>query len=177
MVIPRAIIRDLHTGPEATRMMAMIMLVISVSPMLAPLAGSGVMALASWRWIFGVLGLAAGLSIALTLFALPETLAPANRVPARPAALARGAARLLRDRTFMGLTLLGGFGMASFFVFIASASFVYTEAFGLSPTGFSSPSRSTRIGFFGASQAAAALGVRFGMARVVAAGHRRASPR
>ena len=27
--------------------------------------------------------------------------------------------------------------MASFFVFIASASFVYTEQFGLSPTGFS----------------------------------------
>ena len=44
MVVPRAIIRDLHTGPAATRLMAMVMLVISVSPMLAPLAGSGVMA-------------------------------------------------------------------------------------------------------------------------------------
>ena len=39
MVVPRAIIRDLHTGPEATRLMAMVMLVISISPMLAPLAG------------------------------------------------------------------------------------------------------------------------------------------
>ena len=43
MVVPRAIIRDLHTGPAATRLMAMVMLVISVSPMLAPLAGSGLM--------------------------------------------------------------------------------------------------------------------------------------
>ena len=43
MVVPRAIIRDLHSGPQATRLMAMVMLVISVSPMLAPLAGSGVM--------------------------------------------------------------------------------------------------------------------------------------
>ena len=40
MVIPRAIIRDLHTGPEATRLMALVMLVFSVSPILAPLAGS-----------------------------------------------------------------------------------------------------------------------------------------
>ena len=31
MVIPRAIIRDLHTGPAATRLMALIMLVISAS--------------------------------------------------------------------------------------------------------------------------------------------------
>ncbi len=169
MVIPRAIIRDLHTGPEATRMMAMIMLVISISPMLAPLAGSGVMAIAGWRWIFGALGLAAGLSIALTLFALPETLAPANRVPARPGVLIGSAARLLRDRTFMGLTFVGGFGMASFFVFIASASFVYTETFGLTPTGFSIAFAINAIGFFAASQAAAALGVRFGMARVVTA--------
>ena len=55
MVVPRAIIRDLHTGPAATRLMAMVMLVISVSPMLAPLAGSGLMLIGSWRLIFAVL--------------------------------------------------------------------------------------------------------------------------
>ena len=32
MVVPRAIIRDLHSGPQATRLMAAVMLVISVSP-------------------------------------------------------------------------------------------------------------------------------------------------
>ena len=169
MVVPRAIIRDLYSGPEATRLMAMVMLVISVSPMLAPLAGSAVMAVASWRWIFGVLALAAAASLALTRFALTETLAPADRVPARPAPLVRGAARLLRDRAFMGLTLVGGFGMASFFVFIASASFVYTESFGLTPTGFSIAFAINAVGFFAASQAAAGLGMRFGMARVVVA--------
>ena len=36
MVIPRAIIRDLHTGHEAARLMATSMLVFSVSPILAP---------------------------------------------------------------------------------------------------------------------------------------------
>ena len=41
MVVPRAIIRDNYTGPQATRLMAAVMMVISVSPMLAPLAGSG----------------------------------------------------------------------------------------------------------------------------------------
>ena len=37
MVIPRAIVRDLHTGHEATRIMSMLLLVMSVSPILAPL--------------------------------------------------------------------------------------------------------------------------------------------
>ena len=52
MVIPRAIIRDLHTGIEATRLMSLIMLVISVSPCLAPLTGSAIIAAFSWRAIF-----------------------------------------------------------------------------------------------------------------------------
>ncbi len=167
MVVPRAIIRDLHTGPAATRLMATVMLVIAISPMLAPLAGSILLKVASWRMIFGVLGLAAVVSLLVTGFVLPETLAPANRVPARTTALLSGFGRLIRDPDFMGLTLIGGFGMASFFVFIASASFVYTEEFGLSPTGFSIAFAINAIGFFTATQMAASLGERFGMKRVI----------
>ena len=40
MTIPRAVVRDLHTGHEAARLMALIMLVFSVSPILAPVFGS-----------------------------------------------------------------------------------------------------------------------------------------
>lgn len=168
MVVPRAIIRDLHSGPAATRMMATVMLVISVSPMLAPLAGSGLMLMGSWRLIFAVLAVAALLSLLLTAFVLPETLAPENRTPARLGVLAQGGWRLLRDPVFMGLTLVGGFSMSSFFVFIASASFVYTGEFGLSPTGFSLAFALNALGFFAASQVAATLGERLGMGRVVA---------
>lgn len=167
MVVPRAIIRDLHTGHEATRLMALIMLVISVSPMLAPLAGSGVIAVASWRAIFAVLCMAAVASLLMTGFALPETLAPQNRVAVNLRSLVAGTKSLLGDPMFMGLTFIGGFGMASFFVFIASASFVYTREFGLSPTGFSLAFALNAIGFFAASQLAAGLGQRFGARSVV----------
>ena len=167
MVIPRAIIRDRHTGPDATRLMAMMMLVISVSPMLAPLAGSGVLAIGSWRLIFWVLVSAAGLSLLLTTFALEETLAVKDRVPVNVAHLWRSAGVLFRDKVFIGLTFVGGFGMASFFVFIASASFVYAEQFGLSPTGFSIAFAINAIRFFAASQFAGPLGMRFGMVPVM----------
>ncbi len=168
MVVPRAVVRDLHTGPAATRLMATIMLVISVSPMLAPLAGSGVIALADWRALFGVLAVAALLALVLTALALPETLPAERRTPVDARSLLRGARILLRDRTFMGLTFLGGLGMASFFLFLSSASFVYTGQFGLSPTGFSLAFAINALGFFGASQFAAALGERHGSRRVIA---------
>lgn len=167
MVVPRAIIRDMHTGHEATRMMAAIMLVISVSPMLAPLAGSAVIAVADWRAIFGVLAIAGVISLLMIAFLLPETLRPGDRVPVSAGRLLSGARHLLADRVFMGLTFTGGFGMASFFVFLASASFVYTGQFGLTPTQFSQAFAANAIGFFSASQMAATLGQRFGARRVV----------
>ena len=167
MVVPRAIIRDMHTGHEATRRMAAIMLVISVSPMLAPLAGSAVIAVADWRAIFGVLAIAGVISLLMIAFLLPETLRQEDRVPVSAGRLLSGARHLLADRVFMGLTFTGGFGMASFFVFLASASFVYTGQFGLTPTQFSLAFAANAIGFFSASQMAATLGQRFGARRVV----------
>jgi DHA1 family bicyclomycin/chloramphenicol resistance-like MFS transporter len=167
MVVPRAVIRDMHTGTAATKLMAMVMLVISISPMLAPLAGSGLMAVGEWRLIFWILCIAAALSFVLTASALPETLAPDNRIPVSVRNLWQGSKILFRDPIFMGLTFIGGFGFASFMVFIASAAFVYSGQFGLSPTGFSLAFAINAVGFFAASQAAAPLGERLGILAVI----------
>lgn len=166
MVIPRAVVRDMHTGVEATQLMALVMLVISISPMLAPLTGSAIIALGSWRFLFAALALAAALAMVLTAWALPETLPPEKRTPLRPGAIVRGCLDLMRDARFLGLTMTGGFGMASFFVFIGTASFVYTGQYGMSPVGFSLAFALNAIGFFGTSQLAAGLGRKHGMARV-----------
>lgn len=167
MVVPRAVIRDVATGPAAAKMMAAIMIVISISPMLAPLTGSLVMAWGGWREIFGVLGAAALLSLFLILVVLPETSDPLHRQPVRFGQMMAGARRLLTDKRFMGLTMIGGFGMASFFVFLSTASFVYKHQYGLSPTGFSIAFAINAIGFFTASQFAGRLAEQFGMERVI----------
>ena len=73
MVIPRAIVRDLHTGTEATRLMSLLMLVFSVSPILAPLAGSLLIEAAGWRAVFWAVTGAGLLSLALLATSLPET--------------------------------------------------------------------------------------------------------
>lgn len=167
MVVPRAVIRDVATGPAAARMMAAIMIVISVSPLLAPLTGSLVLAWGSWRDIFLVLAAASMLSLALIVFVLPETLPATSQRPVRLAPMWTGFKRLLRDRRFMGLTMIGGFGISSLFVFISAASFVYTRQYGLSPTGFSLAFAANAVGFFAASQFAGRMAEGYGMERVI----------
>lgn len=167
MVIPRAVIRDLHTGIEATRLMALVMLVLSVSPILAPLTGSALIVPFGWRAVFALVTVVAVLGLALVAFCLPETRPPADRIKVSFASVLRGFSHLLLHGRFLGLTFIGGLGMSSFFAFLASSSFVYIDHFGLTPTQYGIAFSANAVGFIGASQFAAHLGERFGMARVV----------
>ena len=49
MSLPRAIVRDNYTGAEAAQLFSLLMLVFSISPILAPLSGSIVIAFGDWR--------------------------------------------------------------------------------------------------------------------------------
>lgn len=167
MVIPRAIIRDLHTGVEAARLMSLVMLVFSVSPILAPLAGSALIVPFGWRAVFVAVSVATLLSLALTALSLPETRPPEDRVRIGVGTVLGGFGRLLRDARFMGLTFIGGFGMCSFFAFLASSSFIYIGHFGLTPMQYSFAFSINAVGFIGASQLSGMLGARFGLSKVV----------
>jgi DHA1 family bicyclomycin/chloramphenicol resistance-like MFS transporter len=107
-------------------------------------------------------------AVALVLMGMfPETRPPQDRTRVSAAHVLRSFTRLLCDRHFLALTFIGGLGMASFFTFLASSSFIYIEHFGLTPTQFSLAFAVNAIGFIGASQFAAPLGTRYGMARMV----------
>jgi DHA1 family bicyclomycin/chloramphenicol resistance-like MFS transporter len=73
MVIPRAVVRDLYTGSQGVQLMGLLMLVFGISPMLAPLAGSFVVAGFGWRGVFWIIGAAAAIGVLLTYAFLPET--------------------------------------------------------------------------------------------------------
>ena len=167
MVIPRAIVRDLYTGHEAARLMALLMLVMSVSPILAPLAGSLVISLWSWREVFAVLAVVAVACLVMTILQLPET-HPAERRMNKTLGTAFGSyGALLRDPVFTGLSVVSGFGLGTFFVFIGSAPFVYIEHYGLTPTQFSLGFALNAASFFAMSQLTARLSARFGLAPLI----------
>lgn len=167
MVVPRAIVRDLYTGHEAARLMSLLMLVMSVSPILAPLAGSLVISLWSWREVFAVLAVVAVLCLVMTVVQLPETHPAERRLDKTLGSAFSSYGGLLRDPVFMGLSLVCGFGLATFFVFIGSAPFVYIEHFGLTPTQFSLAFALNAASFFAMSQLTARLSARFGLAPLI----------
>jgi DHA1 family bicyclomycin/chloramphenicol resistance-like MFS transporter len=168
-VIPRAIIRDLHTGPEATKLMSLVMLVFSVSPILAPLTGSALIVPFGWRAVFVAVGVAAIIALVLLATLLPETRPREQRISGNVREVIGSFGELLRDGHFLGLIVIGGLGISSFFAFLSTSSFVYIGHYGLTPTQYSLAFSVNAIGFIGAAQLAGPLGGRFGMKRVVKA--------
>jgi DHA1 family bicyclomycin/chloramphenicol resistance-like MFS transporter len=167
MVIPRAIVRDMHTGHDAARLMSLLMLVFSVSPILAPLTGSLVIRLASWRGIFWTVAGAAVLGLVLAATALRETRPREARVDSNLRAALSAYGTLLRDRHYLGLVFICSFGVASFFAYLANSSFVLIDHYGLSPTLYGLAFSVNAVSFIGAAQFTGKLGARYGLARLV----------
>jgi len=167
MVIPRAIVRDLHTGVDAARLMSLLMLVFSISPILAPLTGSGIIALGGWRAVFWTVTVAAILGMGMLAVFLRETRPASERVDSGlPSALA-AYRLLLADRNFLALTFIGAFGIASFFAYLANSPFVLIEHYRLSPTLYSVFFSINAASFFAMAQLNGWLASRFGLRRVV----------
>lgn len=168
MVIARAIVRDYYTGIEAARLMSLLMLVFSISPILAPIIGSGLILLGDWRSVFWAVALAGLLGLVL-LHTLHESQRPAARTP--PGSILRSALvayrQLLGDHHYLGLVGISAFAMAGFFTYLASSSYVFIEHYGFSPQTYSLAFGLNAVAFFSASQFNARLGRRFGLNRVV----------
>ncbi|WP_294001048.1 multidrug effflux MFS transporter [Sphaerotilus sp.] len=169
-VIPRAVVRDLHTGVEATRLTSLLMLVFSVSPILAPLAGSLVIAVASWRWIFWTVSALGVLGIALLAWQLEESRPTSARTASTLGGVLATYWTLLRDRHFMALTLIGAFGMSAFFAYLGNSSFLLIGHYGVTPMQYGFLFSINAAAFIGTAQFNSRLCVRYGLVRVVQVG-------
>jgi DHA1 family bicyclomycin/chloramphenicol resistance-like MFS transporter len=137
MAIGRAIVRDLHSGAAAARYLSRLMLIVGLGPILAPILGGQILRFTSWRGVFVALSVFGVALVVVAARSLPETLPPERR---RPAGLKQAVvtfARLATDRSFIGYVLVGGFGAAAMFAYIAGSSFVLQDGYGASPQLFS----------------------------------------
>jgi DHA1 family bicyclomycin/chloramphenicol resistance-like MFS transporter len=167
MVIARAIVRDLHRGVDEARLLSLLMLVFSVSPICAPLIGNGVIALTSWRGVFWAVGGIAVLGLGLIALYIPETRPPAAREGASLGQVLHACGRLLTDRGFVGLTLVSSFAFSGFLVYLANSPFVLSHQYGQSSLEYSFAFSVNAIAFFAAMQLTGWLARRFGLARLI----------
>ncbi|QDO90360.1 multidrug effflux MFS transporter [Ornithinimicrobium ciconiae] len=129
-IVSRAVIRDLYSGPEAHRLMSQVMMIFSIAPAIAPVAGGLLLAWGPWPIIFWAIA-GYGVFIAvLTATGLPETLPPEDRHPLRVGPILSGLLEVGRHPGFARLALATTFLFAGQFVYIVSAPIIVVDLFG-----------------------------------------------
>ena len=124
VALSRAMVRDLYEGHRAAQMLSTLITVMAIAPLLGPIVGGQILALAGWRAIFWTL-VGVGLLTLAALLTLPETL-PAERRNDEPLprALLRYGELLSRGR-LLGYAGAGGFFYGGMFAYIAGTPFAY----------------------------------------------------
>ncbi|USQ78164.1 multidrug effflux MFS transporter [Ornithinimicrobium faecis] len=129
-IVSRAVIRDLYSGPEAHRLMSQVMMIFSIAPAIAPVAGGLLLAWGPWPIIFwAIAGYGVAIAVA-TAIVLPETLPPQDRQPLRLASIVAGLLEVARHPGFGRLALATTFVFAAQFVYIVSAPIMMVDLLG-----------------------------------------------
>ena len=124
LVLGRAIVRDSATPDRAAAQLAMLTLVMSAAPAIAPVLGGYATAWFGWRAAFALLALVGAVTLVLAVLLLPET----NRAQSAPrSSMLFSSIRLFRSRAFCGYVLGGAFTTTSFYAFMAASPFILVD--------------------------------------------------
>lgn len=136
MVIGRAVIIDLASGPQLIRVLNLIAGIGGVAPIISPLLGAVVLQLTGWRMTFWSL---AALGIVMTLAAIaifPESLAPERRHGGGLREFGRAARAVLSNRRYVGYVTVSASSFIGLFAYVATSAFILQNMNGLSPVAY-----------------------------------------
>jgi DHA1 family bicyclomycin/chloramphenicol resistance-like MFS transporter len=128
-IVVVALVRDEYAGAAMARIMSLVLTTFILVPAVAPAIGQGILLVAHWRAIFGML-LALGL-VALIWFALrqPETLPIERRVRFSLARILLGVRETCGNRVALGYTIAAGMIFGAFLGYITSAAQIFLSLY------------------------------------------------
>ncbi len=136
MAVGRAIIRDLHEGPQAQKLMATISMIFSIAPAIAPVLGGWIHVWFGWRFVFGFMVITGASLCVLSYILLPETHPFERRAKLDFGGLGRTLWRIASNRTFMMYALALGTTFSAMITFIGAAPAIVLGHWHLSETQF-----------------------------------------
>lgn len=136
VVVSRAIVRDLFSGPAAQRLMSHITMIFAIAPAIAPVIGGHLQSWFGWRSVFVFLALMGVALLAACSWRLPETLPLERRQSLHPVYLGKAYWRTMTSPLFLLATAATTFNFAGYFIYIMSAPAFLVRHLGLPETSF-----------------------------------------
>ena len=151
-VAAMAMVRDFFHAKETAKIISLLILILSVSPLLAPSVGVFVAVHLGWQWVFIFLALFAALMMAVCWWQLPQGHQPDRTVSLRLRPIFHNYAAVLKEPQFITYALAGAFAFSGLLVYVASSSIIFMEVFQVSKQTFAAIFAGLATGFIGSNQ-------------------------
>ena len=146
------LVRDLFEPHQRAKVFASLMLVIALSPMLAPTAGGYLIVAFGWQSVFVFLSIVAIITLALSYFFIPDVFVPDPAYSLKPIPIIKNFIEVIKQRQFTIYAGLGALVFSGLFVYVASSPIVFMELYGVSETGYGWIFAGLSVTFIGSSQ-------------------------
>jgi DHA1 family bicyclomycin/chloramphenicol resistance-like MFS transporter len=167
-VVAMAIVRDLFGGRRLVVMLSRLALVSGAAPVIAPLIGSALLLVMSWRGLFVVLAIYGAVMLVAAIALVPETLPRARRHELGSTTVGQRYRSVLTDRVFLGVLIIGGMTFSGLFSYLSASSFLFQQSFGFDAQQYGLLFAANSLGLVAGVQIASRLAARYGPQWVLA---------
>ena len=148
----RAMVRDLFPVSENAKVFSMLMLVVGVSPIIAPTVGGYITSALGWKYIFVVLTALATFILVAVHLALPETRPPNPQYSLKPGPIIGNFLAIIKTPQFYTYALAGSVASAGLYAYIAGSPYVFMNLFHVTEKQYGWIFAIIAVGLIGASQ-------------------------
>ena len=152
MVAARALVRDLFPVSENAKIFSYLMLVIAISPIIAPTFGGYITAMFGWRSIFLSLAAISIVIIVLTYFWLPEGNPPDTELSLKPRPIVKGYLAVAKVPQFYTYALVSAVSSSGLYAYIAGSPNLFMNIFEVSKEHYGWIFAFIAVGIISASQ-------------------------
>lgn len=131
-----AIVKDAFVAERRGSILAVMQVLFVIGPVIAPLLGAGIISAFDWRASFWVLAVVGACAIAASC-CMEETIRDSERTAGPLIGALERLAVVSRNKGFTVFLVITSFVDLCFMAYIAIASYIYVDMFGLSEIGYS----------------------------------------
>ena len=132
MVASRALVRDIFPVNENAKVFSLLMLVIAISPIIAPTLGGYMSSAFGWQSIFYILASISGITLLAVYFGLPEGRKPDHSLSLLPRPIIKGFLEVAKEPQFYTYAFAGAIASSGLYAYIAGSPFVFMELYHVS---------------------------------------------
>ena len=152
MVAARAMVRDLFDVKENAKIFSTLMLVVAVSPIIAPTLGGYITAVLGWHYVFAMLIIVAIIILCAIYFLLPESKKPDPGFSLKPLPIIKNYAGVITHPQFYTYALTAAISAAAIYAYIGGSPHVFMEIYQVNEKQYGWIFALIAMGLIGASQ-------------------------